>query len=335
VLKIVVITLISIVLVVLAVAIGVLYKSDLTRKDLGIYITDASKFVTLENGATMHYRDEGNPSGPELVLIHGGFGSLHNWEGWVKHLRQDYRVVSMDLLGHGLTGDYPANIYTRIAERDAVHMLLDELGIEQYVAGGNSFGGGIALELALEYPDEAQALVLVDSEGIPNAEDGYDASRFTDEQPTAPDDPSYASVSWLEGFGAKFIGPTVVRRALDSLIHNKDLLTDEFVDYYGRILRYKGNRESQILMFRQGLHMIATGDPQDLLPRLREIGCPTLVMQGEKDNLVPMRVSEQFAELISISELSVVPETGHMPMIEKPAETALVLKEFLTNYGID
>lgn len=105
---------------------------------------------------------------------------------------------------------------------------------------GNSFGGGITLEVALAFPNEVSGLILIDSEGIPNSEDGYDVSTLTDEAPLAPDNPGYAELSWYERLGARFIGPSVVRPVLDDMIHNKDLLTDGFVDRYGTILRYIG-----------------------------------------------------------------------------------------------
>ena len=106
---------------------AIFYKSDLSREQLTQYINEESEFIDLPNGANMHYRDEGNSNAPVLVMIHGGFGSLQNWEGWVEHLKDDYRLISMDLLGHGLTGGYPEQVYSRIAERDAVHLLLKNL----------------------------------------------------------------------------------------------------------------------------------------------------------------------------------------------------------------
>lgn len=306
------------------------YRSDLTREELAaMYITEASKFMKLSNGAEMHYRDEGNSKGPAIVLIHGGFGSLQNWEGWVKHLKKDFRLISMDLLGHGLTGKSRNNLYTRISNRDAIHELLQNLNITQYAVAGNSFGGGIALEISLKYPNEVEKLILVDSEGVPNGEHGYDASQFTNDKPVSPKDSSYTQLSFLESLGSKFIGPSVIKMQLESMIYNKAMITDDFVEFYGRILRYKGNREAQILMFRQGLYLVSSGDPMDLLPRLKEINCPTLIIQGRDDKLVPIRVSEKFKENIKNSRLAIINNAGHMPMIEKPLETAKVLQDFL------
>ncbi|BDD09379.1 hydrolase [Fulvitalea axinellae] len=307
---------------------AVFYKSDLTREDLSEYVSVTSRFADLPNGASMHYRDEGNREGKVLVMIHGGFGSLQNWEGWIPYLKDDYRLISMDLLGHGLTGAYPENVYTRITERDAVHMLLQSLGVDKYTVAGNSFGGGIALEMALAYPDEVEGLILVDSEGIPNGENGYDASIFTDVKPVGPDDPAYKTLTWLETLGSKFIGPAVIREALKKMIYNHALITEPFVRWFGRVLRYRGNREAQLLMFRQGLYLVSL-NPQDLLPRLPEIKCSALIMAGREDTLVPLRVEKKFKKYIKRSKLVLVDEAGHMPMIEKPKETAEVISVFM------
>lgn len=304
------------------------FKPDMTRDQLADFQSPTSKFIDLPNGANMHYRDEGNPDGPVLVMIHGGFGSLQNWEGWIEPLTDNFRLISMDLLGHGLTGTYPGGIYDRVTERDAVRELLVELGIRNYTVAGNSFGGGIALEMALAFPDEVEGLILVDSEGVPNSENGYDVSSVTDESAAAPGEPGFTELSWYERLGARFLGPNVVGSVIDPMIYDKDLLTDEFIHRYGTILRYEGVRDAQILMFRQGLYLVAQNGPQDLRPRLGELQMPTLIVQGAEDTLVPMRVAEIFDSEIANSTLAVVPEAGHMPMIEKPEETAQVVLDW-------
>lgn len=317
-------------LIVSGIFVARLYKPDLSREQLADrYISATSKFMTLSNGAEMHYRDEGNPDASVLVMVHGGFGSLQNWEGWVDNLKNDYHLISMDLLGHGLTGGYPEKIYTRYSNRDAIHELLQKLGIEKYSIAGNSFGGGIALEIALAYPEEVKGLILVDSEGIPNGENGYDASQFTQDKPVLPDQPEYTQLSWMEKIGSKFIGSNVIEAQLDSMIADKSLLTEEFIKFYADILSYKGTREAQLLMFRQGLYLVSSGDPMDLLPRLGELQMPVLVMHGSADALVPLSVSERFNDNISTSELAVVEGAGHMPMIEQPQATAEVVASFL------
>lgn len=328
-LKTILLGLVAIVVIAVISAFAIFYKTDLSREELTEYTTEASKFIDLPNGANMHYRDEGNPNGTVLVMIHGGFGSLQNWEGWVEHLKDDFRLISMDLLGHGLTGSYPENVYTRITERDAIHMLLQKLNITKYTVAGNSFGGGIALELALAYPNEVEGLILVDSEGIPNGEDGYDTSMFNSDDPVSPEDPSYKKLSWLENVGKNFIGPAVVQSVMEQMTYNQELLTDEYVEYFSKQVRHEGNRGAQLLMFRQGIYLVQQNGKHDLLPRLSELQMPTLVMQGAGDTLVPMRVAETFRDNIANSQLAVIEEAGHMPMMEKPKESADVVRTFI------
>lgn len=306
------------------------YKPNLTRDELRAdYTTAASQFVNLPNGASVHYRDEGPRDAPVIVLVHGGFGSLQNWEGWVEELQGSYRLISMDLLGHGLTGGYPAKVYTRLTERDMIQQLLAHLGVERYTVAGNSFGGGIALELALANPQAVEGLILVAAEGVPNSEDGYDASLFSDSGAVLPTDPGYTRLSTLERLGKNFIGPTVVRSTLETMYANDDLLTDDVVNRFATVLRHEGNREAQLLMFPQGMDMISRNDKQDLRPRLAELAMPTLVIAGEEDTLVPMRVNTIYAEEIPDATLVAVPNAGHMPMIEKPTETATAVREFM------
>lgn len=324
----IIIGVISLVIILIIITFMLFYRGDLSRHELEQYINDESKFITLPNKANVHYRDQGNPNGKIIVMVHGGFGSLHNWEGWVEALKKEYRLISMDLLGHGLTGDYPDNLYTRHAQRDMINQLLNKLKVDKYIIAGNSFGGGIALEVALAYPEQIEGLILVDSEGVPNSEDGYDASLFTDAEAVSPEDPNFTKVSFLESLGAKFINAKTIKSVLESMFSNKELLTDEYVDHFARILRYEGNREAQLLMFSQGLSLVAQ-HPEDLKPRLHEISCPTLVMAGADDTLVPMFVSNSFNELITDSELVVIENAGHMPMIEQPQISAKAVRDFI------
>lgn len=319
-----------------AVCVGAyLYQPELSRQELSATLSNQdSKFLTLSSGASVHYRDQGKKDGPVLVMIHGGFGSLQNWEGWIGPLGHHYRLISLDLLGHGLTGASPAKLYARSHQRDAVAELLAKLGITRYALAGNSFGGGIALELALGYPDQVRALILVDSEGLPNAEHGYDGAQFNEDAAVQPDDPSFTELGWHERLAPRFVGSNVVRAALESMIHDKDQISDNMVERFASALRHEGNGEAQILMFRQNLYEIAQNGAQDLKDKLPSIKIPTLVLQGEHDTLVPMSVAKRFQELIPNSKLAVVPNAGHMPMLEAPLKSAQAVQAFLDAQSI-
>lgn len=309
---------------------AILYQPELHREELMASLGNQdSKFKRLSSGATMHYRDQGRPDGPVLVMIHGGFGSLHNWEGWIAPLGARYRIISMDLLGHGLTGRCPSQRYARSDQRDAVHELLEALEIRQYAVAGNSFGGSIALALALAHPNQVDALILIGSEGVPNTEDGYDASMFRKDSAVSPADPRFTKLSWHEKLAPRFVGSSVVRSALESMVFDQTLVDDALVAQFARALRHEGNGEAQVLMFRQNLYEIAQNGPQDLLPRLSTLIVPTLILQGEHDTLVPMSVARRFDEHIPNSQLKVLPNAGHMPMLEQPLKSAQLVRDFL------
>ena len=152
--------------VILVVAVFALfYHSDLSREELSEYINEESEFIDLPMGANVHYRDQGNPNGPAIVLVHGGYGSLHNWEMWVPYLQNDYRIITMDLQAHGLTGAIPGDDYTRANMVKLVDELVTELGADRFTIGGHSMGGGVALAYALKYPEKVTSLILVGPRG--------------------------------------------------------------------------------------------------------------------------------------------------------------------------
>ena len=130
------------------------------------YSSENSQFLTLANGTRVHYRDEGNPEGLPVVLIHGAMASLHTWEGWVTALGENYRLITLDLPAHGLTGAAPAdakNPYGSEGFINAIHAVTQALDLRSFVIGGNSMGGGATWRYALAYPERVLAMILVNA----------------------------------------------------------------------------------------------------------------------------------------------------------------------------
>ena len=310
-----------------AVAVALFFRPDLTRKELQEYVSNESRFLELPMGATAHYRDEGNLEGAPIVLLHGGFGSLHNWEAWAPFLEDRFRLISLDLPAHGLTGPVEGELYTRAHMVRFVRELLDALNVERATLAGHSMGGGVALAFALQYPSSVSALILVGSEGVP-PEGGYDfEDTFFEDQTRQQRTLQDKALSPVEFAFTKLGSPWAVRKALESMVSNKSLVTSELVERFGRILRHEGNRRAIVLMFRQGLASMDT--KEDLAPRMGEIEVPVLVMSGNDDALVPPAVNDRFHDLLRDSELRRYP-TGHMIMLEAPEETTTDLARFLT-----
>ena len=124
-----------------------------------------SEFLAID-GMLVHLRDQGPRDDPApIVLLHGTSASLHTWEGWVAALQTKRRVISLDLPGFGLTGPFPDGDYRMSHYSAFLAHVLDQLQVPRAVVAGNSFGGQLAWQFALDHPQRVERLVLVDAAG--------------------------------------------------------------------------------------------------------------------------------------------------------------------------
>lgn len=273
----------------------------------------ASRFAELQPGLNVHYRDEGRRDGRVLVLIHGSNASLHTWEPWVERLRTDYRIISLDLPGHGLTGVNPAGVYDNASYVGVVDALLTKLGIAKAVIGGNSMGGGVSWMFALAHPEKTEALLLVDAGGQPQAKSddlpiGFRLMRM----PVIKE-------------AARFIAPrSIFESSIGTSMSVKSKIDDRLIDRYWELNRYPGNREATMKRF---------GDPGSrnygTKEKLATIKVPVMIMWGEEDNLIPVSSAKWFADAIPAAKLLVYPDVGHIPMEEVPDKSAADVKAWL------
>ena len=273
----------------------------------------ASQFVELQPGLNIHYRDQGNRDGRVVVLIHGSNASLHTWEPWVERLSSDYRIISLDLPGHGLTGSHPGAVYDYPVFVDVVDKLMTKLGVSKAVIGGNSMGGGTAWMFALTHPEKTEAVLLVDAAGAPAWQSkktpiGFRMMRMP-------------VVKEL----ARFIAPrSMFESSLKTSMSVQSKIDDKLVDRYWELNRYPGNREATMKRFSlQHNNRPATKD------KLAAIKVPVMIMWGAEDNLIPVSSARWFAEAIPGAKLVVYPKVGHIPMEELPERSAADVKLWL------
>lgn len=273
----------------------------------------ASRFVELQPGLNVHYRDEGKRDGRVLVLIHGSNASLHTWEPWVKRLGNDYRIISMDLPGHGLTGVNPTGNYDNASYVDVVDRLLSKLGVRKAVIGGNSMGGGVSWMYALAHPEKTEALLLVDSGGQPQAKPddlpiGFRLMRM----PVIKE-------------AARLIAPrSIFESSIQNTMSVQSKIDDALIDRYWELNRYPGNREATMKRFSSPGSMKSGTKEQ-----LATIKMPVMIMWGEEDKLIPVSSARWFAEAIPGARLVVYPKVGHIPMEEVPDQSAEDVKAWL------
>lgn len=300
-------------LVVLAgAAAAFLVNTEVPRAELvARYAGPASKFVTLASGAVAHYRDEGPRDAPVLVLLHGSNASLHTWEPWVKRLAGDYRVVSVDLPAHGLTGAVPRGDYSQAAMASFVLEFAGAIGLDRFAIAGNSMGGGVAARFVIDNPGRATALILVDAGG------------FRSKTATDP------------GLGFRIARIPVLRDALRFLSQraifedglkaafaDDALVTPGMVERYWLLNRMEGTPAATLARFGTAWDTVV----QDKAPA---IAIPTLILWGDQDRLIPVDAAEMWHQAVKGSELIVYKGIGHIPMEEVADRSATDVAKFL------
>ena len=140
-----------------------LYRSDISPDLVNAkYLTPESQFIEV-GGIRVHVRIKGE--GEPIFLLHGSFASLHTWEPWQQELSPYYQTISLDFPGHGLTGPDSLKRYSTKDYSQLVYGLAQKLNLPKYHLAGNSMGGGVALQLASDHPEQVLSLNLIDAVG--------------------------------------------------------------------------------------------------------------------------------------------------------------------------
>jgi pimeloyl-ACP methyl ester carboxylesterase len=276
------------------------------------YGNAASRFVDLPGGLHVHYQDEGHPSLPLLVLLHGFGDSYTSWDGWVRELGGRFRIIRLDFPGHGLTRAPEGYVLRGDALADFVDAFAAKLDLPQFAVAGNSMGGSVAWQLALRHPDRVNALVLLDAAGFPN------------EKPPAAVPLAFRILKYRLGRALlrNIDNRPLIDEGLKTDVYDKSVITPAFVDRWAEFQRAPGHRA--ILMSIQPASMNNAE-----APILQYIRAPTLVVNGESDVLVEPASARKLAAAIPGAKLIVYPQVGHLPQIEIPERSAADAAEFL------
>ncbi|QMW24104.1 alpha/beta fold hydrolase [Sandaracinobacteroides saxicola] len=274
----------------------------------------ASRFIDISPGFTVHVRDQGRQDAPALILIHGSNASLHTWEPWVARLKDRYRLISLDLQGHGLTGPIPSGCYTSACMAETVEAVRAKLGVERAAIAGNSMGGGVALAYALAHPDRTTALILVDSGGVPPVANAP--------EPDLPLGFRIARMPMLRDLAASITPRALVERSLQQSVSVQSVVTPAAVDRYWDLLRYPGNRAATMVRFSQPRTTItdATYAPLKM---------PVLILWGKEDRLIPVASVAAFQRALPEAKAIIYSGIGHIPQEETPDRSAADVDSFL------
>ena len=254
------------------------------------------------NGLKMYYEEIGE--GDPLILLHGGIGcSRQNWGPSYSLFSQHFKLIALDSRGHGKTDNPKKEFSYRLMCDDTV-ALIEELGLEKPLICGWSDGGQIALELGIEYPDTAKALVA-----------GGVLSEITDHY-----------IQGMKSFGMNGPGDFDFAKFQETLPEFMAALKDMHSPVYGE------DYWKDLVKNISYMWMNPDEFPQE---RLRSIAVPTLIIQGDRDEAVPLVDAVNIYKMIPNAELAIVPGADHLSIISQAPRFAEIILEFLNRHKND
>ena len=273
--------------------------------------SENSHFVEID-GATVHFQEFGDASDPTLLLIHGFTASAYVWKTVAPELASEgFRVVAVDLIGFGYSDkpswfDYKITSQARMLSR-----FMDRLGIGRATVVGSSYGGAVALTLALDYAERVEKLVLVDA-------------VINDEATNHP----ILKLAKIPGVG-ELLTPFLIDSKVFMKIRmqgtlapaNHHLITKDRIESIIRPLHAKDGHNA---VLQSGRNWDANRIERDA----HLINQPTLIIWGEEDTVIPIHNGETLYNSILNSRLVVLKNCGHVPQEEKPELFVEVVTDF-------
>lgn len=268
--------------------------------------TDPEKRSELVDGMQMHYRRSGQ--GPAVVLLHGSGSSLEGVERVASLLSATFDVIRPDLPGFGRTGPRPDRDYTVQAYAETVARFLESLGQRRYALVGNSLGGNIAWNLALDHPERVTVLVLINATGYP--------------EKSLPAGLRLARNPLVRPLLRRWMPRRATKRNLESAVGpGSKIVDDAMVDRVHTMMSRPGNRSAFV--------DFANTDQPDRSAEISRIAAPTLVLRSAGID------GQNFARDIPGSRELTNPEGGHLLPEEAPEWVADAIRIFLTRQHTD
>ncbi len=289
----------------LVIMLCIFYKKDIPVFELKAkYAYNDSKFMDID-GQSVHYRIVGN--GKPLVLLHGTGASLHTWEQWTHLLKDTFQMIMVDLPAFGLTGAREDRNYSIDMYVDFVNKFTEKLQLRQFDLAGNSLGGQIAWEFTTRFPQKVHKLALLDAVGYPFNKPVAQIFRLAQ-------NPIMAVV--MKKITPRFF----IAKNIKEVYENDNLITDATIDrYYAMSLR-EGSRQAFVDRSNQKQF--------DNSAAIKTIENPVLILWGENDKWVSPDFAYRFHDDLKNDTLVFIKQCGHIPMEEKPEESAAIARAF-------
>lgn len=246
-----------------------------------------------------------------MLLLHGFLGSTDNWNSTLVALAEaGYHTIAFDRPPFGLSDKNPDLDYTLAGQAALAVGLMDALDIETAVLVGHSAGGAVSAQVALDYPERVNKLVLVDAAiGMTKAD-----------SQSVGDNAVWRSFNFLASADPQspllrtairaFFNRAAARNVIEQSVENREIMTPEMLD---RSLAYLQlpDWEVGLIAFSQ-----AADWTKPDLDQLKQVDIPVLIVWGEKDRVVPIAIGERLRDTFPNATWMTYPATGHIPMLE-------------------
>ena len=271
------------------------------------YLEDSSSFLNID-GVNIHYTDEG--IGPAILLLHANYANLIDWKPWVKTLSPNYRIIRMDIPGHGLTEADPLNDYSMPRTVFLIERLISSLGIKQLSVVGASLGGTIGIHFTRNNPEIVDHLILV-SPGALN--------------PRVRGSNEPAKLPKAFNLMTQITPRLLVKGLLTGGFGDPSNISEELITRWHDLLLREGQRDAQMARMRQ----YVSGDIDQVI---KQVKAPVLIMWGKKNKVVPVELAYEMKNLLVNShsiEIIIYESGGHQLVQELGQETAVDALEYL------
>lgn len=261
----------------------------------------------------LFYQEEG--SGRPLLLIHGFGTSTYTWRRVAPELATSHRVIAVDLKGFGQSDKPMDERYSVFDQAELLAQLIEDRNLRDLTLVGHSFGGGVALLLALEADQRLKGrisrLVLLNTLAYPQ---------------NMPVFFRMLNMPFFSHVGVRMVPPAVQTRvALKIAYHDDSKIDDSEVEVYAGPLKTAAGKHAIIQSARQ----IVPEDLDALAERYKSIALPTLILWCDHDRIVPLDVGLKLRRAMPNASLKVVQGCGHMPQEEQPSQTLELMQDFL------
>lgn len=264
---------------------------------------------TLRVGDLEFSYNEGGPrQAPTVLLIHGFGADKSHWSRFARNLTDNYRVIAVDLPGFG-GSSIPTGSFDVGSQTERLIRFIDALELEKVHVVGNSMGGHIAALMAARHPQRVLSAALLDNAGVSAPQQSQLYARIEQNQSN----------------------PLIIERAEDYsqllkfVFVDQPLLTEPLKQHLGQLASERSAHLKRVFAHLRERYV-------PLEPELPNIQAPVLMLWGDQDQVLDVSSIEVMKPLLKRSDSVVMNNCGHLPMLERPQESAQHYQEFLTRY---